>query len=65
MIVVSFLNKKTRRERHNQIIDRGIVADDDSVILEEEVEDPLDNIIARDHEETQQEEANVEVRWGV
>ena len=32
-----------------------------SVILEEKIEDLLDSIIARDHEETQQEEVDVEV----
>ena len=34
---------------------------DDSAILEEEIEDPLDSITSRDHEETQQEEVNAEV----
>lgn len=50
-----------KEEEVNQMIDEGIIADDDSVVLEEEIEDPLDSIIARDHEETQQEEVNVEV----
>lgn len=50
-----------KEEEVNQMIDEGIIADDDSVVLEEEIEDPLDSIIARDHEETKQEEVNVEV----
>ena len=50
-----------KEEEVNQMIDEGIVADDDSAILEEEIEDPLDSIIARDHGETQQEEVNIEV----
>ncbi len=50
-----------KEEDVNQMIDEGIVADDDSACLEEEVEDPLDSIIAKDHDETLQEEANIEV----
>lgn len=37
-----------KEEEVNQMIDEGIIADVDSVVLEEEIEDPLDSIIARD-----------------
>lgn len=42
-----------KEEEVNEIIDKRIVGDDGSVILEEEMEDLLGSIIARDHEETQ------------
>lgn len=37
-----------KEEKVNQMIDERIIADVDSVVLEEEIEDPLDSIIARD-----------------
>ena len=50
-----------KEEEVNEIIDKRIVGDDGSVILEEEMEDLLGSIIARDHEETQSGEVSIEV----